>query len=165
MELEKTADLERVRASNAGPEAEVRAALNDFLTAQRSGNLDGIMNCYADDVVAFDLMPPLQADGKTNYEKNWQMFTEMCEFPLKLEQAELKVFAGQDIAFCHSLDHCVGRDKKSGKEFDMWFRHTLGFRKSNGKWLIVHEQSSLPMDMESDKVLYLKPGEDVAIRH
>ena len=165
MDLEKTPGLMKARHDNTGPEVEVRAVLLDFLTAQRSGNVQEIMDCYADDVVAFDLMPPLQVDGKKNYEKSWQMFADMCEFPMKLEQAELKVFASQDIAFCHSLDHISGKDKSSGDTFDMWMRHTICFRKSNGRWLIVHEQASLPMDMESDKVLYLKPGEAAPQQH
>lgn len=165
MELEKTPELQKVRSDNTGPEAEVRAALRDFLTAQRSGNIQEIMNCYADDVVAFDLMPPLQVDGKQKYQKSWQMFADMCEFPVKIEQGELRVFAAQDVAFCHSLDHMSGKEKKSGETFDLWMRHTIGFRKSNGRWFIVHEQASVPIDMESNKALYLKPDEEYEPKH
>jgi ketosteroid isomerase-like protein len=32
--------------------------------------------------------------------------------------------------------------------FDLWFRSTLGLRKSDGVWRIVHEHTSTPFYMD-----------------
>jgi len=47
---------------------------------------------------------------------------------------------------------------KNGQPSDMWLRATSGLRKMNGKWLIVHDHVSVPIDFETGKaVLELKP--------
>jgi ketosteroid isomerase-like protein len=45
-----------------------------------------------------------------------------------------------------------------GQEIDIWLRATVGYRKTDGRWLVVHEHVSVPIDMESGKALFdLKP--------
>jgi SnoaL-like protein len=47
---------------------------------------------------------------------------------------------------------------KNGQPSDMWLRATSGLRKMNGKWLIVHDHVSVPVDFETGKAaLGLKP--------
>ena len=42
---------------------------------------------------------------------------------------------------------------------DLWFRETLGFRKIDGKWEIMHKHSSVPFYMASSfkAAIDLKP--------
>lgn len=40
---------------------------------------------------------------------------------------------------------------KSGKKMDYTVRVTDGFKKINGKWLIVHTHISFPVDMQTGK--------------
>lgn len=69
----------------------------------------------------------------------------------------MRVVAGDDTAFCHCLNHVSGK-MTGGKVFDNWMRVTVGYRKIDGKWLVVHEHVSAPIDMESGKGLFgLKP--------
>jgi ketosteroid isomerase-like protein len=42
---------------------------------------------------------------------------------------------------------------KSGNDTDSWLRWTTCFRKIEGHWLIVHEQISVPIDMESGRAM------------
>ena len=44
-------------------------------------------------------------------------------------------------------------------ETDVWFRHTIGLRKIDGRWKIVHSHESVPFYMDgSDKAAVdLKP--------
>lgn len=45
-----------------------------------------------------------------------------------------------------------------GREVGYWLRVTDGCRLSNGRWLIMHEHVSLPVDMESGRgVINLVP--------
>ena len=47
---------------------------------------------------------------------------------------------------------------KNSQKSDRWLRWTACYRKTNGKWLIVHEHVSIPADMRSgEAVLDLKP--------
>jgi ketosteroid isomerase-like protein len=68
------------------------------------------------------------------------------------EAHNLNITADDEIAFCHALNHCYGK-AKNGQKMDMWMRSTHCFKKINGKWLITHEQYSVPVDFESGKAL------------
>jgi ketosteroid isomerase-like protein len=64
----------------------------------------------------------------------------------------LVVHADDNLAFAHSVNHCYG-PMGDGKTMDMWARGTQCFKKMGGKWYIVHEQYSLPVDFESGRAL------------
>jgi ketosteroid isomerase-like protein len=42
---------------------------------------------------------------------------------------------------------------KNGRKTDRWLRWTACYRKTNGKWLIVHEQVSVPVDVGNGKAM------------
>jgi ketosteroid isomerase-like protein len=60
------------------------------------------------------------------------------------------VAAGGDVAYCHSLSQLGGA---------LWFRSTLGLRKTGGQWLVTHEHNSTPfyMDGSGKAALDLQP--------
>ena len=60
--------------------------------------------------------------------------------------------AGDDVAFCHSLNRVSGRTG-DGVVVDMWWRATNGFRRIPGGWVVTHGHSSEPFDMTSGKAL------------
>jgi PhnB protein len=70
--------------------------------------------------------------------------------PVGYEIRDLAVTAGGDVAFCHSRTQLGGA---------LWFRSTLGLRKTGGAWRITHEHNSTPFYMDgSDKAaLDLQP--------
>ena len=46
----------------------------------------------------------------------------------------------------------------NGDAVDMWVRSTLGLRKIDGVWKVVHEHASVPFNAENGKALVaLKP--------
>jgi len=64
---------------------------------------------------------------------------------------------GDDVAFTHSLNRISGT-RNNGQKTDLWLRWTACWRSINGKWLIMHHQNSVPVDLENGKaVLSLKP--------
>lgn len=137
----------------AGCEAQVRKLIDDWMTAFRAKDVDRIMACYAPDIVAFDIVPPLQYKGADAYRHDWERTMPMCEGPLGCETRDLTVVAGDDAAFCHSLNHITGK-KTDGSAIDTWMRVTVCFRKIDGKWAAVHEHVSVPIDMESGMGLF-----------
>lgn len=130
-------------------EKEIKKIINDFHAAVLARDIDKVMSFYSNDIVAFDIVPPLQYVGKKAYRKSWEKAFEVNENENNpgYDLHNLKVTVGGDIAFCHELNHCFSTSK--GDEIDMWMRGTHCFKKIDGKWLITHEQFSVPIDFES----------------
>jgi hypothetical protein len=79
------------------------------------------------------------------------------EGPIHWEDHDVRVQADGDVAFSHALSRVTGK-LKSGAEVDMWFRTTLGLRRTGGRWLIMHNHGFVPFNPESGQAsLGLKP--------
>lgn len=133
-------------------EGAIRAAIDRFANAFRAKDVDGCMAVFAPDIVSYDILPPLQAVGAEAFVKHWHEFFESYQGPLHAEFPDVIVAAGADVAFSYCL-HRIAGTLKSGQKTDFWLRWTAGWRKARGKWLIVHEQVSVPVDFGSGKAL------------
>jgi ketosteroid isomerase-like protein len=49
------------------------------------------------------------------------------------------------MAFVSAATRCPGSET-SGKDVELDFRLTIGLRKSDGQWVIVHEHHSVPAE-------------------
>src|SRR5581483_11546388 len=138
-------------------EAEIRELVDGFVKAIRARDINGVMSVFAPDVVSFDLGPPLQHGGGQEFTKRWQELFESYQGPIDYEVHNLSITAGDDVAFSHSLNR-IGGTIKNGQKTDRWLRWTACYRKTDGKWLVVHEQVSVPVDVKNGKaILDLKP--------
>jgi uncharacterized protein (TIGR02246 family) len=147
------------KAQAANDEAEIRQLLDRWGKAFRAKDLNGVMSVYAtgNALVAYDIVPPLQCVGAEAYRKNYEEFFAQYNGPLDYEIRDLKIIAGDGVAFLHCVERLSGT-LKSGQKSEVWIRATSGVRKINGKWLIVHDHISAPVDFETGKaVLDLKP--------
>ena len=111
----------------------------------RAKNADGVMAHYAPDSVTFDLAPPLISTGADA--KGLQAWFATWPGPIGYEIRDLNITAGDDAAFCHSLNRLSGT-KTDGEKADVWFRQTLCFRKIGGEWKIAHQHESVPFYMD-----------------
>ena len=140
-------------------EAEIRDLYDRWAKAFRAHDIAGIMAVYApgDAVIAYDIVPPLEYKGKEAYQKDYEEFLAQYDGPIEVEFRELRVVAGDNVAFIHTLERLTGT-MKNGQKSDIWLRGTSGLRKINGKWLIVHDHISVPVNLETGKAeLGLKP--------
>jgi uncharacterized protein (TIGR02246 family) len=135
-----------------GPESQVRAVVEDVAAAIRAKDVEAVMAHYAQDVVAFDLLPPLQYRGAAMIRERLSTWLSSFQGRIDFEMRELRIAADAEIAYSHSLNRVKGTTK-SGHNVDMWWRATNGFRKAEGRWLVSHGHSSEPFDMESGKAL------------
>lgn len=142
--------IENSKASN---ESEIRKLIDDWASAFRARDVNHIMSCYAPDIVAFDVVPPLQYVGADAYRKDWEGMMSMCEGQNNIEMRDLTVAASDDVAFSHCLSHFIGK-QISGNVIDVWTRVTVCYRKIDGTWLTVHEHVSAPIDMQSGQGLF-----------
>lgn len=115
---------------------------------------------FAPGAVMFALAPPLQfIAGKDNSGANdLEEWYASFKNEIGLQHTSLEISAGEDIAFCHCLEHLTGQ-RTDGSYTDLWYRETLGFRKEGGAWKIAHQHQSVPILMDgSDKAaVKLKP--------
>ena len=137
---------------HASDEADIRQRIDKLVEAIRAMDLEGVMSMYAPDIVSFDIVPPLQHVGAEAKRKNWLDAFAMYQRPLGYEIRDLTITLGDDVAFGHSLNRISGR-LKNGNRTDFWLRSTTCFRKIDGNWLIVHDQVSVPVDLESGRAL------------
>jgi uncharacterized protein (TIGR02246 family) len=138
-------------------DAAIQELVDRYVKAVRARDLDGVMSVYAPDLVAFDVVPPMQYVGAEAFRKPWQEAFERYQGPIQYEVRDLSIVASGDVAFSHSLNRISGT-MKNGQKTDQWLRWTVGYRKTNGKWRIAHLQISVPVDMRTGKAaLDLKP--------
>jgi uncharacterized protein (TIGR02246 family) len=138
-------------------ETEIKRVMESGVEAVRTRDIDGVMSIYAPEVVSFDIVPPLKYVGADAFRKVWEEVFFVYQGPIDYEIHDLTITVGDDVAFSHSLNRISGT-LNNGQKTDLWLRWTACFRKINGKWLIVHHQNSVPVDLEHGKaVLDLKP--------
>jgi uncharacterized protein (TIGR02246 family) len=138
-------------------EAQIRQLIDNQANAVRAKDINGSMSNYAPDIVSFDVVNPLQKIGLEACRKRADAWFSSFQGPIVYEIRDLSIIASDAAAFCHSLNRVNGT-KTDGGEIDMWWRATVCWSKIDGKWMIVHEHSSVPFDVKSGKAsLDLKP--------
>jgi uncharacterized protein (TIGR02246 family) len=143
----------------ANDEAEIQELYDRWAKAARARDVDTVMSIYApgNAVIAYDIVPPLQYIGNDAYRKDYEEFFAHYDGPIEIEYRDLRIVAGDSVAFIHALERISGT-LKNGQKSDVWVRATSGLRKINDKWLIVHDHVSAPVDLDTGKaVLELKP--------
>jgi uncharacterized protein (TIGR02246 family) len=133
-------------------EAAIREVIDRLVKAIRAKDRDGVIPVFASEVVSFDLGPPLQHGAGETFAKRWQELFESYQGPIDYEVHDLSIAADDDLAFSHSLNRVSGTTK-NGQKSDRWLRWTACYRKTNGKWVIVHEHVSVPVDIRSGKAM------------
>src|SRR5215831_19709110 len=114
----------RQRAPN---EAEIKALYDQWAKAFEAKNIDGIMAIYApgDDVIAYDVVPPLQYKGKDAYRKDYLEFLNQYDGPIHVEYRDMRIISSDDVGFVHALERFTGK-LKNGQASDLWLRATSG---------------------------------------
>lgn len=141
-----------MREATAPNEAAIRALIDRYVTAIRNHDIDGVVSAYAPGLVAFDVVPPLKSVGAERYRNVWQTVFEMLEKPIPYDIRDLRVTAGDEVAFSHSLAR-NGGTMKNGRTLDLWLRWTACYRKMDGEWKITHMHASVPADLQSGKAM------------
>jgi len=128
-------------------EHEIRGWIDSWTKAFSAKDVDRVMELYTDDVVAYDIVPPLQYVGKPAYRADYQQFFAQYEDDLRVEVRDLRVGASGELGFATGLEMIHGT-LKHGQKSNTWVRFTSLFRKVNGQWLDFHDHVSVPADIE-----------------
>ena len=135
---------------STGSEAQIIGLLDDLTRAVRDRDVERSLASYGADVLAFDLVEPLQYEGSDAVRRRLADWFSSFDGPIGYELSDVDVVAGEDVAYVHSLNHVQGTTT-GGDEVDMWWRSTLGLRKRDGEWRVTHSHTSVPFDMETSK--------------
>lgn len=142
---------------HAEEEDQIRELVESWSTAIRIRDSEALVARFASSALVFDLIEPLQYIGAEAVRVRAEQWLSSFEGPLAYEVRDLNITAGDDVAFCHSLNGIRGT-KRGGEKIQMWWRATVCFRKIASRWTIVHEHSSVPFDMATGTAsLGLKP--------
>ena len=120
---------------------EIQSVVDSWVTAIQQKNMEGIIQNHTSDILMFDVPFPLQAKGMNDYRKTWELFFEYSnggKDSFQLE--ELQIQASDTIAFCTAL---IKLSDNSSPQC----RLTLGLKKINNQWMIVHEHHSSPHEI------------------
>lgn len=114
--------------------------------------VDQTMSYYENspNLVVFDVIPPAQYVGAKAWRKDLMGFFAAYPGPSHIELTNLQVVNDGRIGFAHSIQRFSGTTK-DGKKTDITFRVTDCLEKNNGKWKIVHEHISVPVDINSGR--------------
>jgi uncharacterized protein (TIGR02246 family) len=124
-------------------ETEIVALIERWSLAVRSEDRAAIRKDHDADMLMFDVPPPLLSRGLDAYMTTWELFFSSVEKPVAFDFRDIEITAGEDVAFAAAIGNCVNIDRKGNRE-PLEFRLTMGLRKVDGRWRIMHEHHSLP---------------------
>jgi ketosteroid isomerase-like protein len=136
--------------SPANDEAAIKALYNDFNDAFIKKDVNAIMAVYAPDLFAFDVIPPREYPTWDAYKKDWEGLYAAYPGPVTSTFSELNITVVGSVAYSRSIDDATFT-AKDGSKIHMVVRITDVLRKSSGKWLIVQEHVSVPVDPTTGK--------------
>ena len=123
-------------------EIQIRKLIENWAMAVRNKDMEKILAHHSEDIVMYDVPEPFKSEGIEAYRKTWDLFftyTKLGVFDIQ----ELHIVADENVAFCFATMKCS--DKSDTTEFvELPFRLTIGLRKINNQWTIVHEHHSIP---------------------
>jgi ketosteroid isomerase-like protein len=115
----------------------VRTTVERWAQGIRNKDYAVILDAHPDDLVMFDVPPPIESRGMDQYRATWDLFFEYSSGgPGSFELVDLTIHAGAEVAFAHAL-------LKIGSPEPVC-RLTLGLVRRDGEWLIQHEHHSAP---------------------
>jgi uncharacterized protein (TIGR02246 family) len=130
-------------SDNANDEVAIRNLVENWTSAVRRKDLDGILRNHAPGMLMFDVPPPLQSKGIEAYKKTWDLFFSWARDPVIFDVSEMNITAGNDVAFVTALMRCAGTEV-NGEDIELDFRLTIGLRKIDNQWMVMHEHHSIP---------------------
>jgi ketosteroid isomerase-like protein len=146
-----------VRTSATSTDEQTIRALDDrYSAAVASKDVKTMMSIYApsERLVVFDAFLPRQYVGLAAVRKDYEDFFGAFPGPAKSAVSDLNITAAGAMAYAYGVDRWVVT-AKDGTTTELVFRFTDVPHKAKGRWLIVHEHISFPVDPATGTADYL----------
>jgi ketosteroid isomerase-like protein len=141
------------------PRDEIRRVISERIAAIRAKNAEAAIACLAEDVLAFEMVPPLVlASGAARDTAGFAAWLSGFE-EIDIEIRELAIETDERVAFAAAL-HRLRGTRTGGHTVSLWMRSTLCFRRESDGWKIAHSHTSVPFDpgSEAKAALDLQPA-------
>ncbi len=140
------------RSDAAGRDA-VMESLRGLIEAYQARDLDRILSRYVsgDQLIVFDVVAPRQYVGVEGYRKSWAALMDAFPGPPKAELIDPYVEVSGEMGYSRAIVHYVVTDKDGKPQMDLAARLSDVYRKIGGRWLVVHEHVSWPVEFLSGK--------------
>ena len=121
----------------------IRRVIDERIAAIRAKDAHSVVGSLAEDVVAFEMVPPLAlpAGAARDVESVAAWLSGFEE--IAVEVRDLRIEANEDVGFAHALHHLTAT-RAGGTAIGIWMRSTLCFRREAGRWKIAHAHTSVP---------------------
>jgi len=135
-----------------GDKAAIQALEDTYNEGFNAKDVDKVMSVYAPgkQLFVFDVVTPREYKGWEAYRKDFEGLFSSFPGPMKNTISEQTIHVVGSIAYGHNIQtgEFVGKD---GKPVNLIVRTTDIYRKMDGKWLIVEEHNSVPIDLDTMK--------------
>jgi uncharacterized protein (TIGR02246 family) len=139
--------------------AAIQALEDTYNEGFTSKDVDKVMSVYAPgkQLFVFDVVPPREYTSWEAYKKDFEGLFSAFPGPVKNTISDQTIHVVGTVAYGHNIQtgEFTGKD---GTKINIVARTTDIYRKMKGKWLIVEEHNSVPVDFDTMKpVLLSKP--------
>ena len=136
---------------------EVQNILENYTTAVREKDVEKFVSAYASDIHVYDCWGDWELVGFSRWResvKEW--FDGLSEegVTLKIDFGDVAVEENSDLAFVRCVVTFAAYNELGQKLRQIANRFTFGLRKEEGSWLIRHQHSSLPINMETGRAFF-----------
>lgn len=131
-------------------ETAIRQRIGRIVEALEAKSLGDLKDYYTEDVVSFDIEPPLQHVGVDAKLRNWANVFAMFR-ELRYEVRDLAVTADGEVAFAHGFGRLSGTLADGTATDGMWVRATYCLKRTGGEWRVAHDQVSVPFDIATGR--------------
>lgn len=152
-----TAHAQATTAAN--DKAAIEALEQSYNDAFNAKNVNAIMACYAPGkgLFVFDAVPPREYPSWDAYKRDWEGLFAAYPGPASTVISEQSTSVVGSVAYGHNIQK-TQFTSKDGSHTTAVVRVTDVYRKIKGKWLIVQEHVSFPVDIATGKAdLLSKP--------
>lgn len=152
--IEKEKELYTTIENMSADEAEIRHMMHEWSRALETKDAAGLVKDYAPDAVLYDAIPPYKTVGADNIRQIWEQCLPYFPEQFKSEHRDIAIHVAGDTAFAHCVHHFIPTpaDHTCGQT---WMRVTVGYRKINGKWKVIHEHVSVPFNPMNSQAWFI----------
>ena len=132
--------------------AAIEALEARFAAAFNARDVKAIMSLYqpGPGLFVFDVTPPRQHVGWADYQADWEATFKTTPAVFHFSISDLSVTVVGPVAYGHSIQSEVFT-RANGSKGAFAVRVTDVYRKLHGRWLIVQEHVSVPVDLDTGK--------------
>ncbi len=121
---------------------QIEQLITNWAAAVRKKDIAKILAHHSPDIVMYDVPEPFESVGIASYRKTWDIFFKYTK-PGEFDILEIRIFADEQVGFAFAKMQCA--DKSHSADYlPLDFRLTVGLKKMDGQWTIVHEHHSVP---------------------